>query len=80
MALDEAFSGKLGTTLGVQIRDIVGVTTHSITTVVMFRNNVAAERNAEITFRVDGLDYRLRLEFTDETLEARTLRGAVKEK
>ena len=80
MALSEVFGGKLGTTIGVQLRDVSGVTTKSVTGITVFRNNAAAERNAEISFRVDGLDYRLRLEFTDETLESRNLHGAVKEK
>lgn len=78
MPIEERFDAKMGTVLGVQIRPISGVTTATVTGITMFLNNITAERNGVISFRVDGLDYEIRFEFTDETLENRTLTGALK--
>jgi len=62
------------------LRPISGVTTTAVTGITMLLNNVSTERNAAISFRVDGLDYEVALRFVDETLEHRTLRGGVKRK
>ena len=78
MPVEEQFNAKQGTVLGVQIRPISGITTVTITAITMFLNNVSAERNAEVDITIDGLTYRFRVEFVDETLESRTITGGIK--
>ena len=78
MALQERFGYGTGTILGVQGRIISGITTLSITGVLLRQTNLAPERNAIVTFDVDGDSFELELIFIDDTLDSNTLTGGLK--
>jgi len=77
MPLAELFAGsRQGTILGVQLRIISGITTVILSGLTMALNNISSERTALLTFNVDGKEYQLRLQLTDEAFELRNIDGS----
>ena len=79
--IEERFSGLAGTVLGVQARSITGISTITLDGLRMFQVPAqSSSRAARLLLTIDGEQFELKVVFSDETLEARTLDGHLKKR
>lgn len=80
MAVPEAFTSGLGTILGVQARPVANITTIVINDMHITQTNLAPQRTGEVLLTIDSSVYIVRFQFTDESLDQRTLQGLPKKR